>query len=166
MAIIENTDCFIAAVNKDISHHLKDIPYSKFLLTMKGIGEITISGLIGEVGDFRNYKTVSEVLKLAGLDLYEISSGVHKGQRHISKRGRSFMRTLLYFASINVVRKGGILHEQYQSYLERGMLKMKALIAISGKLVSIMFALVRNQSEYVKDYVEKQKLEQKLNKVA
>ena len=68
------------------------------------------------------------------------------------------MRKLLFFAALNVVRKGGIMHKQYQRYLERGMLKMKALIAVSRKLLCLIFFLARDHSEYIEDYVEKQKL--------
>ena len=68
------------------------------------------------------------------------------------------MRKLLFFASLSVVRTGGIMHKQYQRYLERGMLKMKALIAISRKLLCLIFVLARDQSEYIEAYVEKQKL--------
>ncbi|MEZ6177319.1 MAG: transposase [Candidatus Scalinduaceae bacterium] len=125
---------------------------------MKGIGDITVAGLIGEVGDFREYKTISEILKFAGLDLFEISSGIHKGQRRISKRGRSLMRKLLFFASINVVHKGGIMHEYYQGCLARGMLKMKALTAVSRKLLGVIFALVRDHSEYIGNYAVEQEL--------
>lgn len=66
------------------------------------------------------------------------------------------MRKLLYFAAINVVRKGGILHERYQAFLRRGMLKMKALIAIMRKLMGIIFALVRDHSYYVMNYEKTQ----------
>ena len=158
LSIIKTTESFIAEIEKEISHHLKEIAYSKFIISMKGIGEITVAGLIGEVGDFRKYKTISEILKLGGLDLFEISSGKHKGQHRISKRGRSLMRKLLFFAAINVVRKGGILHEYYQGCIERGMVKMKALIAVSRKLLGIMFALVRDHSEYIEGYIVEQEL--------
>lgn len=160
ISAIETTERFVAEIEKQMSLHLKDIPYSRFILSIKGIGEITVAGLIGEVGDFREYKTISEVLKLGGLDLFEISSGKHKGQRRISKRGRPLMRKLLFFAAINVVRKGGIMHEYYQGCLYRGMLKMKALIAVSRKLFGIMFALVRDHSEYIDGYIEKQELKE------
>jgi transposase len=158
LAIIVASDRFIADVEERMSHHLKKIPYSKYILSIKGIKVITASGLIGEVGDFRQFKTISEITKLAGLDLFEISSGKHKGQRRISKRGRPLMRKLLYFAGINVVRKGGIFHEEYQRYLQRGMLKMKALVAIARKLLRVIFALVRNHKEYVSSYIRPQNL--------
>jgi transposase len=148
LAMIEASDCIITNIEDKMSSYLKQIPYSRFILSMKGIGEITVAGLIGEVGDFSKFNTISEITKLAGLDLFEISSGKHKGNRRISKRGRPLMRKLLYFAALNVVRKGGIMHEQYQRYLKRGMLKMKALIAIARKLLAVIFALVRDHSEY------------------
>jgi transposase len=149
---IEGQNCFIDKLETQMAEFLGQIPYSGSILSIKGIGVTTAAGLIGEVGDFRKFRTVSEVMKLAGLDLYEISSGRHKGQRHISKRGRSLMRKLLYFAAINAVKSNGIMHEPYQRMLDRGMPKVKALIAISRKLLRIIYALVRDNAEYVEEY--------------
>jgi transposase len=145
-------------MQEEMVPYLEQIPYSDSLLSVKGIGEITVAGLIGEVGDFRQFHTLREVMKLAGLDLFEISSGKHKGNRHISKRGRPLLRKLLYFAAINTIRKGGVMHASYQKYLERGMPKIKALIAIARKLLGILFALVRDHSQYVESYSPKEVL--------
>lgn len=158
--LIASCDDFIAEIEQKQCDYLQDVPYSRCLLSIKGLGAVTVAGLIGEVGDFGKFKTIGELLKYAGLNLYEISSGIRKGQRRISKRGRALMRKLLYFAALNVVRKGGILHDQYQSYLKRGMLKLKALVAICRKLLGIMFALVRDHSEYITDYRNSQLLKQ------
>ncbi|MFH1077031.1 MAG: IS110 family transposase, partial [Pseudomonadota bacterium] len=159
LSAIEGYNRFITKLEEEFRRHLKEIPYSKFILSLKGIGVITAAGLIGEVGDFRKFDTVGEITKLAGLDLFEVSSGKQKGQRHISKRGRPLMRKLLYFAAINVVRKGGIFHDWYQRALDRGMIKMKALVAVSRKLLRIIFALVRDHSEYMEDYVNKKNVQ-------
>jgi len=149
---IENENHFIDDLETQMAHHLDQIPYSHCILSIKGIGLITVAGLIGEVGDFKKFNTISEMMKLAGLDLFEISSGKHSGRHRISKRGRSLMRKLLYFAAINVVKSHGIMHEQYQEMLERGMPKMKALVAISRKLLRLIFALARDNTVYVEDY--------------
>ncbi len=152
ISAIEGINRFVAELENHMSNYLKQVPYSKSILSLKGIGDITAAGLIGEMGDFRKFMTISEVIKHAGLDLFEISSGKHKGKRRISKRGRPLLRKLLFFASINAVRKGGILHQQYQLHLQKGMPKIKALVAISRKLLSIVFALVRNHSIYMDNY--------------
>jgi transposase len=151
---IEDEDRFIDNLKKKMAEYLDQIPYSGSLLSIKGIGTITTAGLIGEVGDFRKFSTISEITKLAGLDLYEVSSGKHKGQRHISKRGRSLMRKLLFFAAINAVKSNGIMHEPYQQMLDRGMPKIKALIAISRKLLRIIFAIARDNTKYVNNHNE------------
>ena len=116
--------------------------------------KLTIAGLIGEVGDFGKFKTISEIMKLAGFNLFEVSSGRHSGQRHISKRGRSLMRKLLFFAAIKTVRTNGIMHRKYQEMLDRDMPRVKALVAIARKLLRIIFALARDNMLYCDDYNE------------
>jgi transposase len=93
-------------------------------------------------------------MKLAGLDLYEVSSGKHRGKLRISKRGRPLMRKLLYLAALSAVRKDGVMNEWYQRALSRGMKKTKALVAVSRKLLVLIFALVRDHSVYVENYVK------------
>jgi transposase len=149
----ETTQELIEQTEQAMGRQLGQVPYSHSLLSIKGIGEVTAAGLIGEVGDFRKFRTIAEVLKLAGLDLYEISSGQHQGQRHISKRGRAFLRKLLYFAAMSMVRQGGILHTPYQRHLAAGMAKPKALVAMARKLLGIIVALVRDHSQYQIEYV-------------
>ena len=149
---IQQANSFVSRLEAQMSKYLDQIPYSAYLLSLRGIGPVTAAGLIGEVGDFWQFRTISEITKLAGLDLYEISSGKHKGQRRISKRGRPLMRKLLYFAAINTVRTNGVMYEPYQRMLARGMPKMKALVAISRKLLAVMFALARDKSIYKENY--------------
>lgn len=149
---IELVDGFITQVEERMLSQLRQIPYSSSILSIKGVGPITAAGLIGEVGDFGSFRTIPEMEKLAGLDLFEISSGLHTGRRRISKRGRPLLRKLLYFGAINVVRTGGILHGWYHRALERGMPKTKALIAVARKLLRIVFAVVRDHREFTYDY--------------
>lgn len=143
---------FISSLEKEMSTYLEQIPYCQNILSIKGIGAVIASGLIGEVGDFKSFNTISEIMKLAGLDLYEISSGSHRGQRRISKRGRPLMRKLLFFAAINAVKPGGIMNHKYHQMLDRGMVKIKALVAISRKILGLIFAIVRDNKSYMEDY--------------
>jgi transposase len=155
---IATYDRFIERLETETLQYLEEIPYSHIILSLRGIGTVTAAGLIGEVGDFTKFRTISEVLKLAGLDLYEVSSGQHKGKLRISKRGRPLMRKLLYFAALSAVHKGGIMHEWYQQALGRGMIKTKALVAVSRKLLGIIFALVRDHSVYIENYTKQKSI--------
>jgi transposase len=138
----------IAEIEGEMETALGRMPYSSKLLSIKGLGVVSVAGIIGEIGDFKKFKTRSEIMKLAGLDLFEISSGKRKGQRRISKRGRSLLRKILYYVAIQTIRKNGILHDYYTRLTDRGMKRMMALVAVSRKLLGILYAIVRDDSEY------------------
>ena len=146
---LEAEEQFIAEIEAEMEVTLERIPCSARLLSIKGLGIVSVAGLIGEVGDFSKFSTQSEIMKLAGLDLYEISSGNRKGQRRISKRGRSLLRKILFYAAIQTIRKNGILYEYYTRLIDRGMKRMMALIAVSRKLLGIIYAIVRDDTNYV-----------------
>ena len=143
---------FISEIEAEMGVTLERIPCSVKLLSIKGLGTVSVAGLIGEVGDFSKFSTQSEIMKLAGLDLYEISSGKRKGQRRISKRGRSLLRKILFYAAIQMIRKNGIMFDYYARLTGRGMERMRALIAVSRKLLRIIHAIVRDNRDYVGQY--------------
>jgi transposase len=151
-ASIDYENRFIESLEKQMVCYLEQIPYSVSLLSIKGLGVVTVAGLIGEVGDFKKFDTHSEIMKLAGFDLFEVSSGQHQGQRHISKRGRALMRKLLFFAAINAVKPHGIMHAHYHQMRDNGKPKIKALVAISRKLLRLIFALARDNTMYIENY--------------
>ena len=143
---------FISEIEAEMGATLERVPFSGRLLSIKGLGTVSVAGLIGEVGDFSKFSTQSEIMKLAGLDLYEISSGKRKGQRRISKRGRSLLRKILFYAAIQMIRKNGIMYDYYARLTGRGMERMRALIAVSRKLLRIIHAIVRDNRDYVGQY--------------
>lgn len=152
IAQMNSQELFIKDIEKDISETLKRVPFSARIMSIKGIGTITTAGILGETANFEGMNSSKEIEKLAGLNLFEISSGKHQGQRRISKRGRSLLRKLLYFAALNVVKNDGVFREKYQSYLINGKPKKQALIAIGRKLIRVIFALTRNDVNFNGDY--------------
>jgi transposase len=146
---LEMLKSLITEIENEMEIALGRIPYSSKLLSIKGLGIVSVAGIIGEIGDFNKFQTQGEIMKLAGLDLYEISSGKMKGRRRISKRGRSLLRKILYYAAIQTIRKNGILHDYYTRLTDRGMKRIMAIVAVSRKLLGIIYAIVRDDSEYI-----------------
>jgi transposase len=149
---------FISEIDSEMGATLERIPCSVKLLSIKGLGTVSVAGLIGEVGDFSKFSTQSEIMKLAGLDLYKISLGRRKGQRRISKRGRSLLRKILFYSAIQMIRKNGIMYDYYTRLTARGMERMRALIAISRKLLRIIHAILRDNRDYVGGYQAPQRM--------
>ena len=146
----------LVSIENQIRPLAEQIPVHRILTSIRGIGLITSVIIITEIVDFGAYQSASEVIKLAGLDLFEISSGKHKGKLRISKRGRSLLRKALYFASLNMVGKNGIFYQQYQRYRVKGNPGPKALTAIGKKLLRVIFAMVKNNTLYQPDYKQLQ----------
>ena len=57
------------------------------MLSIDGIGLVTVAGFTSEVGDISRFKNPKQIQKYAGFELIENSSGKHKGRTTISKRG-------------------------------------------------------------------------------
>jgi len=149
---LEAVNAFIDEIDTEMKKALDRIPYSSRILLIKGLGVVTVGGLIGEVGDFSKFRTQSEIMKLAGLDLFEISSGKRKGQKRISKRGRSLLRKILYNAAVGTVRKNGIMCGYYERLIARGMVRTSALIVVAKKLLRIIHAMLRDDRDYIENY--------------
>ncbi len=79
-------------VEKQVTEVLKQIPYANQLLSIKGISEISLAGILGVARDLSGFAHGNSLLRHAGLHLAEASSGKWRGQIVISKRGRSRLR--------------------------------------------------------------------------
>ena len=79
-------------LTEKIEVKLEEIPYVDKLLEIKGVGKKIVSGLIAEIGDISRFDNPKQVQKLAGYAIVACSSGKHKGESHISYRGRKRIR--------------------------------------------------------------------------
>jgi len=130
---------------------LEHIPGTKQMLSIPGIGAITVAGFLAEVGDLNNYDHGQQIIRLAGLNLKENSSGKRKGKTGISKRGRSRLRALLFRAVMPMVAKNEefkALHKHYTTRSQNPLKKKQSLIALCGKLIRVLHTLGTKQREY------------------
>ena len=139
------------SIMEEIEHLCKEIPESERMLAIKGIGLITVAGFLAEVGDIRRFESPKQIQKLAGLSLRENSSGKHKGQTTISKRGRSRLRAILFNAVIPLIATNPEFKELHKYYTMRAnnpLKKKQSVIAISCKLIRVFYAIMANNTEY------------------
>lgn len=125
--------------------HLHALPEAVYLLSIPGIGPMSAASILGETGPLKHFQVAEELIKLAGLNLFEISSGIHQGRRKITKRGRARLRRILYCAIFPLINHNPIFKEAYQTFKEKGKPTQKAIIALCSKLLRILFALVKKE---------------------
>ena len=149
LAMVQYLADMIGRLEDSIAVLVAKVEESRWLMSLRGIGLITAAVILAETGGLKCYDRAASVLKLAGINLYEISSGQSHGLRRISRRGRSLLRHILYLAALQQTHRGAPLYEFYTRLVEKGKPKVKALIAVACKLVRVLFALVRDGRCYV-----------------
>ncbi|MDF2684797.1 MAG: family transposase [Brevibacillus sp.] len=143
-------------IMKEVIQLLENIPGTEHMLSVPGVGVVTVAGFLAEVGDLNNYDHSQQILRLAGLNLKENSSGKRKGKTGISKRGRSRLRALLFRAVMPLVAQNKAfkaLHKHYTNRSQNPLKKKQSLIALCGKLIRVLYTLGTKQRFYKADEV-------------
>lgn len=129
---------------------LQEIPQAVPILAIPGIGTITLAGILSETGHLGGYDHGQQILRLAGLHLSEISSGLHKGQARITKRGRPKLRKMLFLAVLHLVKNNTEFSAQHQYNTKvKKMKKIHSIIKLCGKLARILVAMTNQNQSYV-----------------
>jgi len=134
----------IAGLEAEIVRLLAQLPEARYLMSLKGVGAMTAAVILSETGGLGQYSCAAAVQKLAGLNLYQNSSGQYRSGRRISKRGRSQLRRALYMVAVQHAKRGWPLQPYYAALVARGKPKNVALTAVCCRLVRLLYALVRD----------------------
>lgn len=143
-------------LDSNIDSLLEQIPGVQQKLAISGIGRDTVAGFFSEIGDLSYYSHPKQIIKLAGLSLRENTSGKHKGQTKITKRGRKALRALLFRVAMPLVAKNSAFKALHQYFTTRSinpLKKMQSLIAICNKLIRILFTIGKKQCEFSEEHM-------------
>jgi transposase len=151
---VERTEKMLTDMGKEIKKLVDQIPYSGYLLSMPGVGVLSVAVVLGELGNPANFPHARGMIKYAGYDPQEKESGQWIGRRFISKRGRWLLRKYLYLMALRVIARSEYFKEYYHRKLEtknrygHTMKKKEALCAVAIKLIKVIFALLRDQRHF------------------
>lgn len=148
---IQETQKRLEEIETQMGNALTEIGMANSLLSIPGVGVITAASFLGEIGDPNQYTDWRQVQKLAGLNIVSSSSGEHAGKSHISRRGRSGLRCLLFQSTVCLVAKDPqfkALYRYFQTRTRNPLCKKAALVAVSEKLLRVMFCLAQTGRIY------------------
>ena len=135
---------------------LQKTDYAGFLLSIKGIGVVTLAACLGELGEPTRFDSPRQMSRMAGYNLIEDSSGKNKSGTKISKRGRKNLRSVLYQMALTMVAKNEEMKQLYRYLKTREkdpLRKMQALIVISKKILTLIHTLAKKKESYDPDKV-------------
>lgn len=128
---------------------------SKKLAQIPGIGPISASALVASIGDAKNFKDGRQLAAWLGLVPRQHSTGGKPTLLGISKRGDSYLRTLLIHGARSVVRvveQQANHANQWLAGLMRRRNKNVAAVALANKNARIIWALLTQNREYSAAY--------------
>ena len=135
----------LAAIETMMAERLRKLPAARALLTIPNVAPVTAAVFLGSLGDPASYSSGREIIALAGLTLVERSSGILKGERRISKRGRPVLRKHAHMFAVRSVQRGGIFRREYDALLARnGHKTIPALTAMARRGLKLLFAVARS----------------------
>ena len=141
----------IAVIEAEMTAIMDDLEMEELLQSMKGVGPIISAVFLGEVGDVSRFDNWKQVRKLAGMNLVEQSSGQHKGKTKISKRGRPYLRYMLFLAGQVGSLHNPEMHAYYRCLRERKnnpLTGYQAFVAVGLKIMRILFHMAKNRVPY------------------
>ena len=130
------------------------VPSASKLVDIKGMGMVAAAVIVSEIGDISRFNDPRQIQKMAGLSLRENSSGKHKGKTRISKRGRRRLREGLFRAMITMLATNSEFRQLHQRNLSREqnpLNKMESIVALCGKLIRVIFAILTKGNDYDAD---------------
>lgn len=161
ISFIRKYDEQVGSILKDM-HELVDanegtefVKQIHLIETYKGAGFLSAASLMGEIGDFKSFKSPKQLFAYFGLDPAVKDSGKFKGTKvSMSKRGSRIAKRVLHtmaLISISQNRDGSAKNPVLRDYYIKKCAskpKMVALGAVMHKVCNIVFAILRDGKEF------------------
>ncbi len=120
--------------------------------SVKGLGPVAVSTFLAELPELGQLNR-GQIAKLVGVAPMNRDSGQSSGRRR-TIGGRSYVRRVLYMATLAATRFNPRIKAFYQRLLRKGKAKKVALTAAMRKLLTILNTLVKNDALW-KDFEPK-----------
>lgn len=114
--------------------------------TVKGIGPVTAAVLVAEMPELGQMNS-KQAAALLGVAPFNKDSGSFQGHRMISG-GRFFVRKAVYMAILSAMRYNPVIRRFYNRLLKKGKLKKVAMVACMRKMIVILNAMAKTNSEW------------------
>ncbi len=123
--------------------------YYLSIISTVGIAQASAIALLGELALLPESMKAKQVSRHAGLDVQLKQSGTSLNQPgRLSKAGNTYLRAALHMPSLSFVRHDPYAKAHYQQLQQRGKKKMQALCAIQRKMLTGLWACLRNNQPF------------------
>ena len=158
-AVVKTLDKQIALIDDEIQSlvesDVKVKHQTELLKTVDGVGDRIAVRMVVVTLAFTRFETPRQFNCYAGLAPFRYTSGKSiYSKSKVSQRANKQIKSLLHLAAVSVAThmKSGEYKEYYKRKTEEGKHPMSVLNVIRAKLVSRMFAVVKRDEAYQRNY--------------
>lgn len=123
------------------------------LMGVKGIGDISSHQIVTDLPELGSLSN-KQVSSIVGVAPFCQESGKYKGKSRI-RGGREALRSTLYMAVLSAKQHNPVIRDFYNRLAARGKPHQVAMVACIRKLLTILNAMFRNNTEWQDDYQTK-----------
>lgn len=121
--------------------------------SVDGVGEVIFWEMITTTNEFKLFTCPRKFACYAGVSPFEHSSGTSiRGRTRVSQLANKKMKKLFHMGAMAAICKEGELADYYFRKVKEGKSKMAVLNAIRNKIIHRIFACVRENRKYEKNY--------------
>lgn len=123
--------------------------------TIPGVGRLTVATVLGETNGFELVRKKRQLVSYCGYDVVEKTSGTSvKGKTRMSKKGNVHIRKAMHLPALSAIRHDINFRGFYKRLVEKSGVKMKGVVAVSRKLLELIFVLFTKNERYDLRYEE------------
>lgn len=146
----------MAWCEQQIELHARRDPQAKAISRIAGVGPITASAAVATVGDFRQFNSAGQFGAWTGLVPSQSSSGGKSRLGSITKRGDTYLRTLLIQGAKSAVMSADKRDDPISQWVLRLKERsgwQKAAVALANKHARIIWAMLARGKAFNAEHV-------------
>ena len=153
---LKELDRQVDELEQQIQHWHRDTALSQKLAEIPGIGPITASALVASIGDAKEFRNGRQLAAWLGLVPKQHSSGGKNVLLSISKRGDTYLRTLLIHGARSVIRSAEQKTDAASCWIKNLLARRNknvAAVALANKNARVVWALLAQDRQFKVGYV-------------
>lgn len=145
-------DAAISGLDARMIELLEQTGYGWLRGQIRGLGDATLAALLALTGDPARFDDARCLVKLAGSNPTERSSGERQASGGIHRRGRPVLRYVAYQAAVCLVRHEPDFHARYLDLTSRErpnrLEPRQAYVALANKLLRTLWSMATSRQGY------------------
>ena len=123
------------------------------IITIEGVGPKTAVATIIATGNFTRFTNPRKFACHAGCAPFRYDSGTSiRSRNRVSHRANKNLKRIYHMAALSTLTMKGELRQYYDRKVEEGKNKMSVINALRSKLIHRVFAVVKQNRKYDKNY--------------